>query len=267
MRLCAAVGLTTVIATELGEIMPGIENTRYQVRVAQGPLDVSAAQRLRHLAFGRAAADGLERDGFDATCTHFLIEERRSGALVGCFRMLPLASGAEIARCYAAQFYDLAALAAFPGPMAELGRFCIHPMARDPDILRLAWAEMTRHVDRTGVEMLFGCSSFQGTDPTPYHDSFALLRDRHLAPEGRRPGVRAATVFAYAQALAGHKPDTAQALRLMPPLLRSYLMMGGWVSDHAVIDPQMNTLHVFTGVEIAAIPPMRKRLLRTMAGP
>jgi hypothetical protein len=41
--------------------------------------------------------------------------------------------------------------------------------------------------------------------------------------------------------------------------------MGGWVSDHAVIDRQMNTLHVFTGLEIAAIPPNRARLLRALA--
>jgi len=52
----------------------------------------------------------------------------------------------------------------------------------------------------------------------------------------------------------------------MPPLLRTYLMMGGWVSDHAVIDADLGTLHVFTGLEIAAIPPARKRLLRAVAG-
>jgi putative hemolysin len=50
----------------------------------------------------------------------------------------------------------------------------------------------------------------------------------------------------------------------MPPLLRTYLMMGGWVSDHAVVDRQMNTLHVFTGLEIGAIPAARKRLLRAL---
>jgi putative hemolysin len=55
-------------------------------------------------------------------------------------------------------------------------------------------------------------------------------------------------------------------MRQMPPLLKTYLMMGGWVSDHAVIDRQMNTLHVFTGVEIVAIPETRKRLLRAVAG-
>jgi hypothetical protein len=46
--------------------------------------------------------------------------------------------------------------------------------------------------------------------------------------------------------------------------LKTYLMMGGWVSDHAVVDAQMNTLHVFTGVEIGSIPPARQRLLRAL---
>ena len=52
----------------------------------------------------------------------------------------------------------------------------------------------------------------------------------------------------------------------MPPLLRSYLAMGGWVSDHAVVDPVLRTMHVFTGVEIGTIPPARQRLLRATAG-
>ena len=60
-------------------------------------------------------------------------------------------------------------------------------------------------------------------------------------------------------------PDVKLAMLRMPPLLRTYLIMGGWVSDHAVVDDQMNTLHVFTGLEISAIPPARKRLLRAVA--
>ena len=38
--------------------------------------------------------------------------------------------------------------------------------------------------------------------------------------------------------------------------------MGGWVSDHAVVDNDLGTLHVFTGVEISRIPAARARLLR-----
>jgi hypothetical protein len=48
--------------------------------------------------------------------------------------------------------------------------------------------------------------------------------------------------------------------------LRTYLLMGGWVSDHAVVDNDLNTLHVFTGLEIKGIPASRKRLLRATAG-
>ena len=55
------------------------------------------------------------------------------------------------------------------------------------------------------------------------------------------------------------------AMEQLPALLKTYLSMGGWVSDHAVVDVQMNTLHVFTGLEIAAIPPARAKALRAIS--
>ena len=55
------------------------------------------------------------------------------------------------------------------------------------------------------------------------------------------------------------------ALKAMPPLLRSYLTMGGWVSDHAVVDRELDTLNVFTGLEIATIPEARARSIRASA--
>jgi putative hemolysin len=77
------------------------------------------------------------------------------------------------------------------------------------------------------------------------------------------PRIKAKDVFRYC-VQEQRKPDLKKANAAMPPLLRTYLMMGGWVSDHAVIDHQMDTLHVFTGLEISAIPPARKRLLRAL---
>ena len=77
--------------------------------------------------------------------------------------------------------------------------------------------------------------------------------------------MKAPHVFQFAARLR-RKPDFKKANLRMPPLLKTYLMMGGWVSDHAVVDQQMNTLHVFTGLEVGAIPPARKRLLRAVAG-
>jgi putative hemolysin len=114
--------------------------------------------------------------------------------------------------------------------------------------------------------MLFGCSSFYGTDAGAYADSLGLLAARHLAPARWMPTVKAPLTVPFARDLAGRAIDGKEAMQRMPPLLRSYLMLGGWVSDHAVVDPDLNTLHVFTGLEIAAIPDSRKRLLRADAG-
>jgi putative hemolysin len=237
---------------------------KYAARFAETAADVEAAQRLRHRCF--RGGEGIDADLFDPICRHVLVEEQREGTLVACFRLLPLGSGCEIGRSYSAQYYDLGALEAYPGPMVEMGRFCVHPDWQDAAILRVAWGAMTRFVDAHGVQMLFGCSSFHGTQAEAYLDAFAMLKDRHLAPRRWWPRVKAPQVFRFARRLARRVPDRKRALLTMPPLLRTYLVMGGWVSDHAVVDRDLNTLHVFTGLEIGAVPPARARALRGAAG-
>ncbi|MDO5631291.1 MAG: GNAT family N-acyltransferase [Paracoccus sp. (in: a-proteobacteria)] len=242
---------------------------RYRARLAETAQDLRNAQRLRWRCFlGRTApddGDGLDADAMDAECNHLLIEDTRTGELVACCRFLALEKGADIGRSYSAQYYDLGRLAAYDTPMVEIGRFCVDPARRDPDILRLAWRALSQQIDAARAGLLFGCSSFVGTEPDQYADAFAMLRARHLAPRRWLPRVKAPQVFRFARALRMMTPDPRRAMAAMPPLLRSYLAMGGWVSDHAVVDRHLNTLHVFTGVEIGAIPPARQRWLRGTA--
>ena len=233
---------------------------RYLTREAITPADITRAQTLRAQCFQTGTTPDI--DPFDAAARHFLVEDRASGTLICCFRLTRF-QGPSLGQSYAAQFYDLRRLYRMEGAMLELGRFCIHPDWHDPDIQRLAWGQLAREVDRSGAALLFGCSSFAGTDPAAYREAFALLKQQHLAPAHWRPAAKAADIHAYAR--DSHTADPRRARQQIPPLLRSYLAMGGWVSDHAVIDRQMNTLHVFTGLEIAAIPPNRARLLRALA--
>ncbi|MXU65505.1 GNAT family N-acetyltransferase [Oceanomicrobium pacificus] len=246
------------------------QKPRYRVRLTRAPKDILRAQELRYRAFrgtaGGITPDGRDFDDFDARCHHVLVEETVSGALVCCYRFLHLDSGAEIAGSYSAQFYDLSRLGRMRGPMVEMGRFCVAPGQGHPDILRLAWAEMTRYVTRHKVRFLFGCSSFSGTEATPYEEAFLLLQQKHLAPRRWLPRVKAPRIFDFARNLRLRRPDLKQAMGAMPPLLRSYLVMGGWVSDHAVIDRDLGTLHVFTGLEVRRIPAARRRLLLQGAG-
>jgi putative hemolysin len=233
-------------------------------RLANGPSDIARAQELRHLCFraarGLSAPGGREVDRFDDLCQHVLIEDGLGG-LLGGFRALILPVP-RIGESYSAQFYDLTPLSTQPGPMLELGRFCTHPEASDPDVLRLALAAITRLVETAGVTLMFGCTSFPGADPDRHASALAYLGQHHLAPAGKGPGRRGVASVTLPK-LADDKGRTAPAL---PPLLRSYLALGGWVSDHAVIDPDLDTLHVFTAVEVARIPPARVRALRALAG-
>ena len=233
---------------------------KFSAYQAKSPRDIAAAQQLRARCFG--CQQPHDCDAFDAISTHVLIKEVSSNTVVCCFRLFAV-NGRDLASSYAAQFYELSALQRYKGLMMEMGRFCVHPDWCDPDILRVAWAAMTDVVDSNDVRMLFGCSSFAGVDPDAYLDAFAMLKARHLGPLCWRPGVKAPDVFRFAAQLS-QKPDAKKAMLGLPPLLRTYLLMGGWVSDHAVVDHQMNTLHVFTGLEIGSIPAPRKRILRAL---
>jgi putative hemolysin len=244
--------------------MASLIKTEYVARLANKPADIAATQRFRYKAFGLSDGTGLDSDKFDHGCEHFLIESRKSGELVCCFRIMHMQGGSEIEKSYSAQYYELSALHAYHGKTVEMGRFCVDPDVMDADVLRVAWGAVTRHVDAEGVDLLFGCTSFQGTDASAYYDAFAMLRDKHFAPKRWLPRAKAPKVFRFAARLR-RKPDMKRAMRGLPPLLKTYLMMGGWVSDHAVVDRHMNTLHVFTGVEIGRIPPARKRILRALA--
>ena len=244
---------------------------KFRIRFAETKEDVLRAQWLRYQTFvsrnqARIESNGLDQDKFDEECLHVLIEDLRTGELVCCFRILPLQDGKEIGRTYSAQIYELSKLSLYERPMVEMGRFCIKRGARDPAIIRMAWSAMAQFVEQHDVGMLFGCSSFDGLEAEAYMDAFALLRERYIAPKKWLPKIKAPNVFRFGASLINKRPNMKLAKKRMPPLLKSYLLLGGKVSDHAVVDKDLSTLHVFTGVEISDVPQVRARTLRANAG-
>ena len=240
--------------------MQSFERGHYRARCAESQVEIKRALAFRSKCFGLRPVRDF--DDLDDICTHVVIENRATDDLVCYFRIVVLAPD-QLHNSYAAQSYDLGALTNVDGPFLEMGRFCIDPTRKDPDVLRLAWRAVTGIVDCNGVKMLFGCTSFVGNEPALYHEAFALLKTRHLAPSHCAPLPKAAETYDYTRMVEPVR-SKEKALRQMPPLLRSYLTMGAWVSDHAVIDRALNTLHVFTALEIDAIPIARKRLLRAI---
>ncbi|SFN57520.1 Putative hemolysin [Thioclava dalianensis] len=239
-----------------------ISKGNYRVRQAQGAADLDAVLRLRAQSF-RAGRSDL--DAFDSQARHVLVEET-DGTLLAGFRLNLLDDDRALSQCYCAQSYDLAPLMGRAGPHLELGRFCTRPGLRDPDVLRLGWAAITRLAERHGVRLLFGASSFHGAQWRDHAGAFAHLAAHALGPDGLRPRPRAPETVTLVQAAAEAAPMPDAQPASLPPLLRSYLGMGGWTSDHAVIDRDLDTCHVFTALDPTRIPPARLKALRALAG-
>ncbi|MFO6463031.1 GNAT family N-acetyltransferase [Jannaschia sp. KMU-145] len=206
---------------------------RWRVRLGE---DAGDALRLRSAAF---RGGGCDRDAFDAEAHHLTVAGAEG--VVACAR---LTVQHDATAGYTGQFYDLGAFAkAFPRAL-EVGRVALAPSLNDPDVPRLLLAAMAQVVIAERIGALYGCSSFPSDGA-----GMARLRGRE-APAAWRPRPTASETVAL--------PDRPGPV---PPLLRGWLALGAGVSDRAVIDRDLDTLHVFTALPVASIPPARAAAL------
>lgn len=223
---------------------------------------------MAHVLAFRAAAfprsgQGEEEDAQDQLSAHVMVEG--AAGMLAYFRVMLFGWGAGLSQGYAARFYDVAPLSGYARPIAEMGRFCVAPGGVHPDVLRLAWGAMTKVVDEGQAGLIVGCSSFRGADWRLHRAGLALLAEGFIGPAEHLPGRKAAEVVDY-PGLVGVVEERRASLAGLPPLLRTYLGMGGWVSDHAVVDRELDTLHVFTCVKVDKVPAARAASLRAVAG-
>lgn len=217
-----------------------------------GPADMPAVMALRAEAFRKGADDS---DGFDGRVLH-LCAGPVGEAPTATVRVALHLTGESLRGGYASQWYDLQALADSSGVVLELGRLCGRGSG---DALRLLWGAVARLVMTCEAQRLVGCTSFMTTDPRDVAPILAQLHARHVGPAGLRPRITAPE----SQPLALYRRvDTGAE---MPPLLRFYLLLGAWVSDHVVIDRNLGTCHVFTCVDVAAMPQARRKTLSRVA--
>lgn len=222
---------------------------RYRARLIWGNGEhgaADAAHRLRAAAFAVEGDVGSrDVDAHDRHSWHLVVEARGDDEPLACLRLRVHPERAGPMPGYVAAFYDLTRFAALPGRKLELGRICTRPGCCDGDAMRALWVSLGAVLAGQDADWLFGCVSFPGTDPAPFRPAFELLAAAHLAPAEWRP----AALSAEGVPLVAPQPCDRQAgLRAMPPLLRSYLDRGARVSDHAAVDRDLGTIHVFAAL-------------------
>jgi putative hemolysin len=248
----------------LGDAAPGFAELRagnLGVRLAATADELDAAQALRYRVFYQemgAEADEatiaheLDADVFDTVADHLLVVDHDLGdgasGVVGTYRLIRQDAAAKLGRFYTADEYDISVFDQFPGVKLELGRSCTAVAYRSRSVMQLLWRGIAAYVFHYGVDLMFGCASLGGTDPDVLADELTYLATRHLAPEAIRPR---ALERRYVPMLRRDPSglDAKQVLMRLPPLIKGYLRLGGFVGDGAVIDRQFNTTDIAVVVQ------------------
>lgn len=227
-----------------------------QVRLAETPADIDAAQALRYRIFyermgarplPEMALRGRDFDAFDAICDHLLVLDHSRGnseeAVVGTYRLIRRSAADRLGAFYSAAEYDIGQLLAYPGEILELGRSCVDPGYRARPVLQLLWSGIAAYVFHYQIALMFGCASLPGTVPDTLAAPLSYLYHHHLAP----PALRARALaerYVDMRRLDASAIDPVRVPATLPPLIKGYLRVGGFVGDGAVIDEQFNTTDV-----------------------
>jgi putative hemolysin len=226
------------------------------VRLASTPAEIEAAQALRYRVFyeemgarpsEEGARTGRDSDAYDAVADHLLVVDHTLGdgpeGVVGTYRLIRQSAADRLGRFYSADEYDIATVLAFPGRVLELGRSCVHSGYRNRSAMQLLWRGIAAYVFLHGIDLMFGCASLPGTDPDAVATELTYLYHNHLAPPSLRPRALP-NRYVDMRRLDPASVDSRRALAGLPPLIKGYLRLGGFVGDGAVIDRQFNTVDV-----------------------
>lgn len=224
------------------------------IRLANSPDELDAAQALRYRVFydemgakpdAEMQSARRDFDRFDTMCDHLLVVDRDRAAdpVVGTYRFIRREHARVAGSFYSASEYDISKLVNFPGTVLELGRSCVDAGYRNRATMQLLWRGVSEYVNAYGIDLMFGCASLPGTNPDELAVQLSYLYHYHLAPEALR-----ATALPHRKVEMNLLPkdaiDAKRALASLPPLLKGYLRVGGFIGDGAVVDHQFNTTDV-----------------------
>lgn len=244
------------VAASLDEPFGGIFSGSREVRLALTPEDVDAAQALRYRIFyeemDAAPTPEMTRrkrdfDPFDEVFDHLLVIDHDRGDLydsvVGTYRLNRRGAAERAGGFYTAGEYDIANVLATPGEILELGRSCVDSAFRNGHTMALLWRGIAAYVFHYDITLMFGCASLPGTDPDALALPLSYLYHHHLAPAEMRPRALP-DLYTAMDRIAAEDLDPRAGKISLPPLIKGYLRLGGFIGDGAVIDRQFHTTDV-----------------------
>lgn len=232
--------------------MIATDTSVYDMRVAQTPEEVRAAQRLRFEVFNLELNEGLvdshftgrDEDEFDAACDHLLVEH--AGEVVGTYRMQTGTTAAASFGYYSETEFDFSPFEPFRMEMVELGRACVHRDHRHASVLGLLWKGIAAYAKTRGGRYLIGCSSLTSQDCAIGATTYEMFKAQGCLADRRfltapKPGFVCAM------------DDAAEDCPPPPKLLRAYLALGARICGPPALDREFGTIDYLTLLDMETL--------------
>ncbi len=232
-----------------------VENEQFLTKFAETPEEIAAAMRLRYEVFmeeqghlsGQGNGAAIDEDKFDPYCLQLIIVERKSGEVIGTYRVHPGQVAQTGLGFYSAQEFKLDGMDKIAADTVEVGRSCVKPQYRNGAIIAMLWTGIAAVHARTGCQYLLGCVSLTTADPVIGY----AVRD-YLKTQGdvfiKDVTVTAQSDFALPevdQALVREYTEgsrRAELRKFIPPLLKGYLRLGARFSSEPVLDKEFGAI-------------------------
>lgn len=216
---------------------------------------------LAEYGIDKAMPFSIDMDRFDLKCDQLIVQEKATGELVGCYRMM---CSEFHDKFYSESEFNIDHVKRMPGIKVELGRACVDPRHRNGAVIQMLWRGIAEYIRQTRASTAFGCTSIKSTSPVVAKQLELYFQEKGALSQWPHVSVKSAFKFSEAE-----RADQARLVMLgdsereavmkeFPPLLKFYLRIGAKICGPAAIDRKFSCLDFFTLFDFANLPPNMK---------
>ncbi len=220
--------------------------------ITDDPEDIAKSQALRYQVFGLEAErkvnviDGLESDDYDPYCKHLVVKNTTDNSIVGYYRLIVAETVKHTKTWYSEHEFDLTNIKPILNSAIECGRACIHKDYRTGSAMMLLWAKLYQFMAENNYKYFMGCAS-SSMDDGGYEASNLY---NHLIKKYKSPDeFWVKTLSPIDLTLKNDVPV------IVPPLLKGYIKLGGYICGEPSWDKDWNTADLFIIVALDKINP------------
>lgn len=232
-----------------------MKNTRFYVGLATTDEELDEVFKLRYedmiLEYSSENVSQNQRDiqPMDKYAQHIIVKDlSKDGRIVGYYRMLCSDALAEDKKFICEAEYNIDGLKACDDKVCEFSRAVIKKEYRGGVVILLLWQFIIKYMREHNFRYLIGTASFFGTDRERYIkeisylvNSYPIVDSYNITTRDTLPDMHLLNASDY---------DEKEVLRMLPPLIKAYISVGGKVSKQSFTDWAFGSVDLFVLVDL-----------------